>query len=311
MFPEVNKIMKKYITSVTIGIPAFNEQENIGYLISELLSQKQTNFRLDQIIVSSDGSNDQTVQIASTFGEKICVLENKKRQGVAIRQNQIFRKSNSDILVLLNADIAIKDRRFIEKLVKPIRQKRADLTSSKITELPPANFIEGVINQSMKIKKSVFEQYRSSNNIYTCHGPVRAFSKPFYKKITFKNSVGEDAYSYLYCIYYSFKYVFVKNTEVFYKLPGSFADHQKQSLRFFQGQKLMALEFGSDFVSQNYKTPIGLLLWATLKALLINPLQTFSYLVIVLFLKFKSNFIKNSLNTWDVSKSSKVLRLTQ
>jgi glycosyltransferase involved in cell wall biosynthesis len=47
--------MKKNMT-VTIGIPAYNEAANITSLLMALLAQNTPNFKLESIIVASDGS---------------------------------------------------------------------------------------------------------------------------------------------------------------------------------------------------------------------------------------------------------------
>ena len=52
--------MRKKLT-VTIGIPAYNEEANVRNLLVSLLAQKETNFKLQEIIVVSDGSTDKTV----------------------------------------------------------------------------------------------------------------------------------------------------------------------------------------------------------------------------------------------------------
>ena len=75
--------------SVTIGIPAYNEEANIGHLLKSLIKQKEEDFKIDKIIVSSDGSTDRTIEIVKSFKDsRIKLLDNKKRRGQASRQNQ-------------------------------------------------------------------------------------------------------------------------------------------------------------------------------------------------------------------------------
>ncbi len=295
--------------TVTIGIPAFNEEANIGHLISDLLRQSQSGFKLVRIIVASDGSNDKTVQIARAIKDKrILVINNKIRQGIAFRLNQICQKSSSDILVILNGDVAIRDNKFLDKLIFPIKKGEAHLTSSLISELATETFTEKVIAQSMKIKHQIYDRFQAGNSIYTCFGPARGFAKSLYKSIKFKQNVGEDAYSYFYCITHRFKFASVKNTQVFYKLPSNFSDHQKQSLRFFNSQKLMEEEFGQDLVRANYKIPFWLIFKELSIALFKSPFFTLTYLFMVTLLMIKSISSRKNLNTWEISHSSKILR---
>ena len=48
--------------TIEIGIPALNEEANIGYLIESLLKQDKSGYELKRILVSSDGSTDRTVE---------------------------------------------------------------------------------------------------------------------------------------------------------------------------------------------------------------------------------------------------------
>lgn len=294
--------------SVSIGIPAFNEVANISYLIEDLLKQNITGFSLRYILVSSDGSSDKTVQVVRNIrSKKIVVFDNNKRKGRAFRQNQIMKYADSDVLVLLDADVQISDKNFLNKIVGPIVKGKADLTSVPIEELPAQNLMERMLDSSMKLKKNIYGKINSGRNIYTCHGRARAFSRRLYKKIIFKQSVGEDAYSFLYCLNKGFKYKFVKNTRVFYKLPDNFNDHKKQSIRFFKSQKIFNKEFGEEFVKEQYQIPGSISLISLINCIFNDPL-ILGYLFLVSFIKVKSYYQKNIENTWSSSESSKRLR---
>jgi len=125
----MNKIKQ---TAITIGIPALNEEFNIGALLDSLLKQKQEGFCIKKIIISSDGSTDNTVSIVNSYKDRrVKVIDNKVRKGVAVRQNQLIDHANTDILVLLDADITVADPKFLKKLIAPIKAGKADLCSCK------------------------------------------------------------------------------------------------------------------------------------------------------------------------------------
>lgn len=295
--------------TLTIGIPAYNEEANIGYLLNDLLKQKQSSFILEGIIISSDGSDDKTVIMVQNIGsDKIKVLDNSERKGQAFRQNQIIGLTNSDILVLLNADILIKDPNFIEKLVAPIIRERADLTSSCLSSLQGNSLFEKILSVSRGIKEYVYERHQNGNNLYTCYGAARAFSRKLYKQVNFQHSVGEDAYSYLKCISLRCKFVYVKSAQAFIKSPDNFLDHQKQSIRFLQSQKVLIEYFGKNFVRVNYFLPLSLLYKSLGYHLIHYPLHTILYLIIFSTIKFKALFSSITSETWSISISSKTLR---
>ncbi len=298
--------MKKI--TVTIGIPAYNEEANIGYLIEDLLKQRSNGYILEKIIIISDGSIDRTAEVVKSFNKnEIFLVDNKFRQGLAKTQNEILEKSNSDILVLLNADIMINDPLFLSKIITPIKNDKSDLVCISLRELEQYTITGDILNVSMKFKTAIFEKYKKGNNIYTCHA-VRAFSKRLYKDFTFKGSIGEDAYSYLYAKFNNYKYDFIKSTKAYYRLPSNYKDHEKQSIRFIQSKKKFIKDFGEDFIHENYFIPKTPLVLTGIKFTAKYPIHMFLYVLIYFGIKVKAIFAGKISDSWEISISSKALR---
>lgn len=296
----------KIKTKITIGIPAFNEEANIGYLLRDLLKQNQNNFIIEKILVVSDGSTDQTDdKVKELKNKKIYLTNHPQRQGLARTQNVILEKTNSDILVLLNADIRIYDRKFIEKVIKPIVKCSMDLVTPSVTETEPETFFEKILYVSTKIKNTAYENYRSGDNVYTCRGVARAFSKSFYKKMIFSTSIGEDAFSYYVCKMNGFKYYFEKNAKVVFRLPNNYSDHQKQSARFYNSKELLKKEFGKRTIAEGYKLDLLILLKSLILNFIKSPLYVALYICVIVSIKIQALFIINCQDLWEVSLSSK------
>ena len=84
---------------IAAGIPAFNEEKNIGLLIVELLKI------VDYVIVCNDGSNDNTGIIAKKMGAVMVNHERNLGYGAGIKS--LFLKARElgvDVLVTLDAD---------------------------------------------------------------------------------------------------------------------------------------------------------------------------------------------------------------
>lgn len=89
-------------------IPAFDEEKNIGPLLSNLI---QLNFDKTkyEIIVQDDCSTDNTYNIAKSY-EKACklpeirVFKNPKNFGIAKNRNAGAKNSNAEIMLHLDAD---------------------------------------------------------------------------------------------------------------------------------------------------------------------------------------------------------------
>ena len=107
--------------NTVIGIPAFNEEKNIGSIVAKL---KQ---KFDQVIVCDDGSDDTTSIIASSMGAHVVRHEKNMGYGSAIKT--IFneaKKIGSDILVTFDADGQHKISE-IDLMLKPILDNVADI----------------------------------------------------------------------------------------------------------------------------------------------------------------------------------------
>ena len=152
--------MKKI--TLTIGIPAYNEAENIGALLVSLNRQRLTAAVIEKIIVYSDASSDNTLAVVNRVKNPILqVISGKKRMGKANAMNMIMKHTTSDILVILDADILIRDVRMIERLVEPILKKNADLASARVKEYWTKSKFEEILKISMLLKKDILIIHRT------------------------------------------------------------------------------------------------------------------------------------------------------
>jgi len=107
---------------ITIGLPTFNEEKNIGKIINDLKKEYES------IIVCDDGSTDSTYEILKNLD--VDIIKHEKNMGYGAAINSIFKRSQeieSDILVTFDADgqHRIED---IESVIKPILEKKSDIS---------------------------------------------------------------------------------------------------------------------------------------------------------------------------------------
>ena len=106
---------------IVVGIPAFNEEENIGKIIAKL--KKITN----EIIICNDNSTDSTKEIAEQMG--VIVVNHERNLGYGAAIKTIFLKARevgADILVTMDGDgqHRIED---LKTITKPILEKQSDI----------------------------------------------------------------------------------------------------------------------------------------------------------------------------------------
>lgn len=115
---------------VVVFIPAYNEEDSIGRVITDIKKHYQgegaRNYVLD-IIVIDDGSKDRTIEIAKELGVRRIVRHPINRGlGAATRTSmQTAYEMGADIAVKIDADFQ-HDPEDIEKVIRPILEDRAD-----------------------------------------------------------------------------------------------------------------------------------------------------------------------------------------
>lgn len=301
--------MKNKKVTVTVGIPAYNEEANIGKLLKSILSQKQDNFVLEKIIVVSDQSTDKTDEIVKSFKDKrIKLVRTRKRSGKALNQNKMVRLSNSDILIIIDADVLPINNRVFNNLIKPFeKSENIGIVGGKVTPLPSTTFFEKILSLSTLFKQEVYESMGTRNNLYLCHGRLRAFSKDFYRTLSWQPTFGEDAFSYLYCVSRGFDFVFQKSAVVKYRLPKNLEEHKKQSTRFLQANSRQSNYFNKELVDKSYYIPRKLIMIYSLKYLAKSPILFISYLSIMVYSSIDLLRGERASHIWNISTSSKKL----
>lgn len=294
-------------TTVSIGIPAYNEEANIQQLLTSLLGQKQDNFVLTEIIVVSDGSTDKTVELSNTLGDpRIKTVDSKERKGQAERQNEVLSLFTGEVLVLLNADVLPKDVDFIETLIAPLESPGVGLVSCKHLPINSKTFVGNVLSFSTELKDTIVEQINNGDNIYLCHGGARAFSKEFAQKLRWPISVGEDAFSYLLCKELGYGFIYLPHTILLYGVPQNLKDHFKQSVRFRNSEQELQAEFPKRDVRKEYVLPFKLFVPVLIRFFFKKPILTISYIAFQLIGLLNPYRVGNSA-VWEPSTSSKTL----
>ena len=295
--------------TVSIGIPAYNEEANIKNLLTALLGQKQDDFELSEIIVVSDGSFDGTVKEAqSVHSEITSIINRQERKGKTESQNEILKIFKGDILVLLDADTIPKNNLFLSCLVKPFSvNPKIGLVGGKVSSLPSENLFEKILNFSVAMKGEIVESVNFGDNLYLCHGCNRAFSRNLASQLNWPKIYGEDAYSYLICKENGFEFYYEPEAEVFYRLPQTFKDHLKQSSRFAHSSGILKKIFPEKAIKKEYAIPKTIILKKGIKHFFKNPFFFVSYFLIYTTTRILSKTGNKTSALWEISTSSKSL----
>jgi glycosyltransferase involved in cell wall biosynthesis len=289
--------------TVTVGIPAHNEEANIRQLLQSIVSQKG-NFVLEKIIVVCDGCTDNTETLAyEVVGVEI--LNDHNRRGKPVRINELFHIAQSDIIVIVDADIYLVEG-ALDAITHPFyNNSNIMLASGNLTPLPVKNFVGQMAFAIVDLWDTAMNMVTNAE-MYRCNGPLRAFRRPFYLQFTFPPLSADDIYPYFVCKQLNYQFAYICESLGSYKLPTTLFDLQKQMKRFLDSDKIHKQTFGLDFIKQFYTITPLIKFKALLKTLPKHPLSTIGYLMSWLPIKFAVMILRPSLHpTWDSVRSTK------
>jgi len=111
------------VDMISCIIPAYNEGERIKDVIFAVKNSQL----IDEIIVVSDGSTDNTYEVAKSCNvTKVINLKKNIGKGGAIIEGLKYAKG--EIILLVDADLRGLNKENLEKLIKPIIENKADMT---------------------------------------------------------------------------------------------------------------------------------------------------------------------------------------
>ncbi len=141
--------LQKRLPSVSVIIPAHNEEKCISKTIKSILSLDYPR-RLLEVIVVNDCSKDKTKKIAKGFSKKglIRLISNKVNKGKGYSLNRGIAASRGDLVVCMDADSTVK-RNALKKMVPHFR-------NPDIAAVTPALKI---INTKNKLEKMQYIEY--------------------------------------------------------------------------------------------------------------------------------------------------------
>lgn len=145
--------------AIAVVIPAYNEEKTIGNVLEVLVNIDI----ITDIIVVSDGSEDNTVNVAKDFNVK--VIELKKNMGKSYAVLKGVNSTDAQIIMMLDADLIGLRKEHIDALLEPILKKEADMTIGVFkygrgaTDL--AQKIAPYLSGQRAINRSIFERLQN------------------------------------------------------------------------------------------------------------------------------------------------------
>ncbi|HSW96326.1 MAG TPA: glycosyltransferase [Candidatus Saccharimonadales bacterium] len=302
--------MKQKTPTITVALPAYNEAINIGKLLEALLQQEKNKFTIKKIIVYSDGSTDKTVDIVRKKMQKfpiIQLIEGKTQKGKFYRLNQIYRDNTSDVLIILDADIGVVGKKFLESFAETIiADPKAQMVAAHQIPLRPHDFIGKVVTSSFTLWDYIRLSVPNCDHVQNLYGAATAYRGSFAKTLHIPETATEDRL-YLYLMakkMNGFRYTY--DAQIIYWPVTTISDLMKLSQRAFgRPQPEIDKMFGYK-TNSLYMIPRKYKIKGILKALYNDPFYTplGMFLGIILSRLTTSRKTKDTA-LWEIALSSK------
>jgi len=294
--------------SVTIGIPAHNEEANIFNLIDSMLFQKSHISYIEKIIIIYSGHN--SLKISQKLNDKykgqLTIITDSKRTSKIDKLNRISKLSQSDITLILDGDIVISDENLVENISKPfIDDEDILITTPVLKPYSTKNLLQKILNTSIKAKIYSSDKWNNGDNYIKAIGRSLAYRTYFLQKNNIPNKIGEDFFLYIKAKEQGGKIQEIKSSEIKFHLPKNLQDHVKQSSRFISLKKSFRHELDENSIKKYGKIPLKIKLLIFKEMFFINPIHTFLYILILIYSKIYSTIFFSDKAEWNISQSTK------
>jgi len=289
------------LTTVSIGIPSYNEGLNINTILESVIFSNLNSIDLVEIIVSDD-STDDTPNIVKQFMEnhskKIIFLHNDKRRGAANAWNNIIQNATGEIIVLYDADVLPEPNCTLE-LVEKINNNVGICASNP----------KPIADRGIPAKGTVFvnewlESVREKQlSEYTVMGRGLSIRSDIAKKITIPEGlIAIDLFLQGKVLGMGYDVIFNPNAIVLFKPAKTFVDFSSQVIRAVNGHnQLKKLRYR---LKNRLTIKTGLVEF--FHVAMRNPIGAFSTCLCYIMIPFYMTRIKNADSAlWHTAQSTK------
>lgn len=236
--------------TVSVGIPAYNEDRTISQLLRAILKQPTNGFMLKEVIVNASGSNDDTegkVQAVAKIDSRVKIISTGMRSGKASALNDILQCIKSDLVLFLDADVVLEKNSILNLITPLLQDEKIGVCSGNIMPLKDLQkgFFEFTSLFIRELHHELCTYLMSKGLAPKVNGTFFAFRRDIVNSFP-RIVVSDDEYVSWQAQKKGYKIVYVPNALVFTRDPHSFRDFIRWQGRIIAGQFYMKRHFNYD-----------------------------------------------------------------
>ena len=272
-------------TKITIGIPAYNERERIGFLLQNLLIQANNDGM--EIIVnasgSTDGTTDEVVETTRALrnSSMVRIIKGKERMGKAAALDDIILQATGGIIIFIDADTII-DEHSLNNILGPFfKDGTIGVVSGNVLSL---NYGDDLFSFMSRFQRELHHElclYLTRRNLPPkVNGTFFAFRKDVVKRFP-HFIVSDDEYASWCAQSKGYNVVYAPYAIVYTKDPTNLRDYVAKRKRIYCGHLLIKKQLKYMVPTTGMRRVLPLFLRLTLKYWRKIP-----YIIRMIFLEF-------------------------
>jgi len=219
--------------SLTIGIPAYNEEKNIARTIENVVPQLSSK---DEILIVASGCTDRTVDIVRKFmkkNRKIKLIVESERRGKSSAVNLILKNARGKIIVFTDADVKIL-KNAIKKLVRHFNDAKVGAVGGRLLPVLSGSYIDFWSAMSYRIMNARRKKQSENGSLINISGNLMAVRRGVVKEIPLESLVDDSTLSLMIKLK-GYKILYEPEAKVEVRTPTSMLDLIKQRARIRAG----------------------------------------------------------------------------
>lgn len=221
--------------SITITVPAYNEEKTIAKTLQSLLNINYPKNKIE-IIAIDDGSTDNTYNVAKQFVSKGVKVYKKKNSGKADSLNFALKRSKGEFFAALDAD-SFANSNCLKKMIGYFKDPKVMAVTPSLKVYNPKNMLQKIQYSEYLIGVFLRKVFAFLGSIHVTPGPLTIYRKSFFTKYGGydTDNLTEDIEIALRIQKHHFLIENSVDASVYTVAPDKFGDLLKQRLRWYIG----------------------------------------------------------------------------
>lgn len=234
---EMDTALPPFPGTVSVLIPAWNEQENIASTIRSVLQNTRVP---DEVLVIDDGSRDDTTTIAHEVAKEypgLVRVITKENGGKASALNMGIHAARGEVVVAIDGDTVL-DAGCIDALVRPFAWEHIGAVAGKIVPANADRLLEKYQVLEYAVGQNIDKEVVSAlGSVHVVPGAVGAWRKKVVQEVGgySTDTLVEDQDLTLALLAYGHSVVYVREAIAYTEVPQSMRSFYLQRFRWTYG----------------------------------------------------------------------------